>query len=95
MDIAFRFDRKVEVNNVRDAINVNSACSDIRCYQDLYPFATEGFQRPLSGVLRFVTVQRSGLNSTFYEFFRKHVCSSFGLCEHQGTLDVVGSQEFF
>jgi len=95
MDITFGFDWKVEVNNVRDAINVNSACSDIRCYQDLYPFGTEGFQRPLSGVLRFVTVQRSCLKSTLYEFFRKYVRSSFGLCEHQGTLDIVGSEKFF
>lgn len=82
MDIAFRFARKVEVDDVCDAVNVDSPSGNVRRHQHLYLLALERRQRPLPGALRLVPVNRRGFDPTSREPFGKILCAPLCPGEH-------------
>jgi hypothetical protein len=89
MDIVFRFVRRIKVDDVRDAINVDSACGNVRRHQHLNLFALESSECLLTGVLRLVAVFRGRFDPTSYELFREHVRTSLGLGGHKRAINLV------
>lgn len=94
MDIAFRFARKVEVDDVGDAVNVDSPSGDVRRHQHLHLFALERRQRPLPGALRLVPVNCRGFDPTSREPFGKILRAPLRSGEHQGAIDLRSHENF-
>lgn len=93
MNVTFRFLRQFVVDDVRDAFDVDSACSQIGRdqYADLFGF--EFIQCTLSRVLGFVPVNRQRLNAVARQLLCQHVGASFGLSEHKSLADCSAVQD--
>ena len=63
MNIAFRINRNIKVDDMRNAVDVNSSCCDIRGNQDLNMVFSKRLERTLPGILRFVAVDRRCVNA--------------------------------
>ena len=56
VDVAFRHIRQVEINDVRDAVDIDSARRDIGRHQNANGAVLESLESPLASALRFVSV---------------------------------------
>jgi hypothetical protein len=64
MHIGVKLSRHIEIDNVCDAVNIESAASNIRGDEDADSAAAEAFKRLLTLTLRAVAVDISALNAT-------------------------------
>jgi hypothetical protein len=48
MNVVFRIDRHIEVDDVRDSLDIDSSCGDIGCHHDAVFTFFEALERPQS-----------------------------------------------
>ena len=73
MDVILRGLRQLEVEDVRDAVDVDAAGRDVGRDQHARGAAPERFERPLARPLRLVAVDRDGLDVDLRELLREPV----------------------
>jgi hypothetical protein len=93
VDIAFRVVRQVIVDDVRDARNVDTTCSNIGRNQNRELAIAEVAQDFLTDALLFVAMDRVTVNAFIAKLERQFVGISLGFGEDQNTFDFVTVQE--
>ena len=95
MDVALRLDRHVEVDDVRNLRDIDTARGDIRGNQ--YPGITglECFEGSLSGVLRLVTMNGFGRDAGSHQLLRHPVGAVLRPGEDDGPADLRAKEELF
>ena len=63
VDIAFRFVRQLEIDDMGDAVDVDAARGDVGRDKNPQPVGFKSVQGPLTGCLRFVAVNGRGLDT--------------------------------
>ncbi len=93
MDIRLRLHGKIEVEHMRDAIDVESACGDISRDEDAsFPFAKR-FKCPNALILTFIAVNRVTLDGSPAEFFHHAISAVLRLGEDECALNVVALKD--
>jgi hypothetical protein len=97
MHVAFRFDRNVIVNDVRDPVDVDASSGHIGGDEHLNVVASKGFQGADPCVLRFVPMDRGrcDADSAAVKFFRQLIGATLGPGEHKGSVDVRTVENLF
>ena len=75
-----------------DAGNVDAACSDVGCHEDLDLAITERLQRSGALALRFVTMNRGRLNASAGKTTHNAVCAMLCAGKDQCTVNVFALQ---
>ena len=88
--VIFRDIGHVEINHLRELVDVDTACGNIRSYQRLHLAAFEALQRLSAGVLTFITVNRGTTDPSFVQLFTQSVGTVLGTCEYQHLLPAIG-----
>ena len=70
-----------------DTINVNASTGDVGCHQDRDVAIFETCKGLCPGALALVSVDGSRRNTALIQLLDQPVCSVFGSCEHDSTLD--------
>jgi hypothetical protein len=83
MNVVLGIHRQVEVDDMRDAIDVNSASRQIRCYEYAQMAITKRGQRSLTRALRLATVQSVRANRGGLQVLRDAIRSVLGPCEDE------------
>ena len=91
--IVLRNVRQVEVHDVRQGVNINSARCDIGGHQHLQLVVLEAFQGAGPRVLALVAVDRVRLDSVALKLLRQTIRAVLGLGEHQHLLPVAALDE--
>ncbi len=89
MDVGFGFQRNIKIDDMRYTVDVDSPCRNIRRHENFDILVSKRIQRALAGILRFVSVDRSRLDSGFIEPFGNNVGRPFGFRKHDGGFNVV------
>ena len=87
MDIAFRFVWQFKVDDVGNAVDIDTARRNVRCDKDTYSIAFETIQGPLSGCLRLITVNGRCLNACLSQLLCHPVRSMLGACEDDHSVE--------
>ena len=80
---------EIEVEDVRDGIDVESACSNIRCNEHSCLAFTECFERARALILRLITVNCIGFDLRASKFFHHAICAVLRLREDECALDAL------
>ena len=83
VNISFRHIRQLEINDVREAVNINTTRGNIRSYQHACATGFEIAQRILPGVLRFVAVYSFGFYARAVQVFFNPVGAVLGAGKYQ------------
>ena len=95
VDVIFRLNRKVKVDDMSDAVDVNSPCSDVGGNEHVYLLAAKSIQGTLPGALRFVAMNGSRPNAVSDQFVGQQIGPSLGLGEDQGSINFRPIQDLF
>src|SRR4051812_47023465 len=87
MHVALRNVRKIIVDGVADAVDVDAARRDIGGYQRAHVAGPEGRQHPLALVLRLVAVDRFGGEAGLRQRTNDLVGAALGAGENEHALD--------
>ena len=93
--VRFRFVRKIEIENVRDPVHIQSARGDIGGDQDARVSCAESRQSTFSLALGLVSVDGHRADSSLHQHTAKTICMMFGAYEYEGARDVFLRQKMF
>ena len=93
MDVIFRVPGKVEVEDVADFRNVETAGSDITRSQQRDLAGTELVERVHAALLVHVAVQRAGVEAVLDERLVQHGYVALAIAEDDAVLDVLAADE--
>ena len=93
MHIGFGFHRKIEVHNMRDVIDIESARRNISCNEHRRATRTKRIKRARSCILRLVAVNCIRVNSCGLELARKSISAVLRLGKHNGAIHRKRSKE--
>ena len=91
MYVSLSFHREVIINHVRDVIDIETACCDVRGDEHLKASAFETIQRACASGLRFVTVNGGTTDACFFQSLRHAI----GLMLHLRKNKRLADREFF
>ncbi len=86
MDVGVVVVRRVEVDHVRDAVDIDAPGGDVGGHQRVDAARPEAGERPLALALRLVAVDRERLHATVAEPFDEPVGAPLGAHEHQRAI---------
>ena len=89
MHVALGFDRNVIVNDESDALDIDSACCDVRRDENLNLLPAKRQQCTLTRTLRLVAVDRGGGNSTPQQLSGNQIGSPLRFRKHQRSFHVA------
>jgi hypothetical protein len=93
VDVILGHVRQIVVDDVRQLLDVEPPCRDVRCHQHAQLAVLEALQRSRARVLALVAVDRIRLDAAAFELFRQPVCAALGLAEHQNLVPVARAHE--
>ncbi len=93
MHVAFRFQGHVVVDDVGNAFHVDPAGREIGRHEQTHASATEFAERPGSGILRFIAVDRVGSSPFLVQLLGHAVGAALGTGEDQGAVDLGASHQ--
>lgn len=83
--IALRFIGQIEVEDVRDVVDVEPSGGNVCGYQDLDVAFTKTFQGPLPRTLRLIAMNGDGLNAPLAQLLGQSVCAMFRASEDNSS----------
>ena len=89
MDIGFRVDRHVEIDHMRDVVDVDASGSDVGCDEHHAASVLECLHRLGSLVLCLVRVDRFGSDRFLSEETDQAICTDSRLGEDQHSINRV------
>ena len=94
MNIIFRMDRHVEVEDVADPRDVEAACRYIGSHQEPDVARPEPVQRIGTAELWHVAMQRRSLEPMLRQRLHKDIDIALAVAEDEAVLDLLGAQNF-
>ena len=93
MHVVLRHVRQVEVHDLWQAIDVDTAGRDVGCHQHLHASALETLESASARVLALVAVDRFRIDAGTLELLRKPVGAVLRACEHKALVPIVLAHE--
>lgn len=87
MDIGLRHVRQIEIDNMADAINVDTARGNIGCDQQFRMSGAECFQRTFALGLRLVAMDGLSGKTGSAQIFHNAISAMFGAAEDEAALN--------
>ena len=78
--------RQIEVDDVREPVDVDAACGDVGCDEDATRAITEAVHRLVACVLRLVSVDGCGCDASLLEVAHEAIGAVLGAREHERAL---------
>src|SRR5205085_3009365 len=85
--------RHIEVDDMSQRFDVDSARGDVRRNQDSMIAALESRERGCALALRAISVNSLGLDATFHQLLGQTICPVLGSREHQRLLHLAALEQ--
>jgi len=85
---------QIEIDNVREAVDVEAACGDVRCHQNPNFSPLEARERARTSILALVAVYRGRCYLLTLELSRKPISTVLRTCEDEHLLPSAAMDQF-